>query len=165
MMKRLLLLSLIIITSGCAATGNNFIKNQSQLKQLDSNKSRIYVFRTGESMQYSARAVSVKVDDSIKKSCAYKGFNVIDVNAGGHQIQADMWDSPGKCTITVNLSPQTEYFFEVKPRSGNLIGALAGGLAGAAIESAGKTCGGAFSIEEVEPSLASEKIKTLNLSE
>lgn len=164
MAYRLLLLSTILVTSGCAATGQNFIDHQSQLKKLDGNESRIYIYRTDESMQYSARAASVKLDNSIKKPCDYKGFNNFDVPTGSHQLQVDIWDSPGTCTISTNLSSQTEHYFEIKPRTGNLIGALAGGLVGAAIESSGKTCGGAFSIEEVEPTLALQKIQSLKLT-
>lgn len=165
MKLRLLIICLIIITaSGCAATGKNFTEYQSHLSKVSEGQSRIYVYRTSESMQYSGRSVDIKLDGAQKGMCDYKGFNIFDVPAGTHQLQVDMWDSPGTCTITTNLTNQGEYFFEIEPRSGNLAGILLGGIVGAAIESSGKSCGGSFSIVEIAPNIASEKIKVLNLT-
>lgn len=168
MFRSFILMSITMAACGCAATGKNFTEHQSLLNKVGENQSRIYVYRTGESKQYSGASAIVKIDNVEKGECDYKGFNVFDVPSGNHQLQVNGWGIPGKCTIAIILDPQSEHYFEIKPRPTNylpfileptpLIGV---GAVGAGISTIG-ICGGAFSIEEVEPNLASEKIKILN---
>jgi hypothetical protein len=150
--------------SGCAATGPKYTEQLSHLPVVKENSARIFVFRTGEFAQYSARAASVKLDGTSIGKCEYKGFNIFDVPASTHTLTVDMWDSPGSCSLKIEVDQHNEYYFEIKPRSGNLMGALFGGLVGAAAESAGKECGGAFMIEPVTPDIAKTKLIDLSLS-
>jgi len=154
-----------VLVSGCAATGPNYSKHVSEASAQDASSARLVVFRTRESSQYSGRAVSVKVDGKSLGSCDYAGFNVFDITAGKHTLTVDMWDSPGACELPIDVSGGSEYFFEIKPRPGNLVGGLVGGLLGAAIESAGKQCGGAFAVEPIAKDLAIPKLAELKMTQ
>lgn len=168
MFRSFILISIAIVASGCAATGKNFTEHQSLLNKVGENQSRIYVYRTGESTQYSGASATVKIDNVEKGKCDYKGFNVFDVPSGNHQLQVHEWSMPGTCTIAANFDPQSEHYFEIKPRLTNYLPfvlaptpLIAVGAVGTGISAIG-ICGGAFSIEEVESNLALEKIKILN---
>ena len=155
----------VVFFAGCAATGPKYMEQVSQLPVVKENSARLFVFRTGEFAQYSGRAASVKLDGTTIGKCEYKGFNVFNIPASSHTLAVDMWDSPGSCLLKIEVEPRNEYYFEIKPRSGNLMGALFGGLVGAAAESAGKECGGAFMIEPVKPDIAKTKLGDLSLSD
>jgi len=165
MKKIIFIMGVILVMSGCAASGPKYTDYTAKMGNINGNSARLFVFRTGDTAQYSARAASVKLDGASLGSCEYKGFNVFDISPGMHTLTTDMWDAPGDCNLKIDLSPQTVYYFEIKPREGSLVGGLLGGLLGAAIESAGLECGGAFSIEPVEPDVAISKMSVLNLSE
>jgi hypothetical protein len=90
-----------------------------------------------------------------------------------------MWDAPGTCSLSTNVLGGEEYFYEISPRFENwaagLLGAMVGALGGGAAqagapfavmgaESAGKTCGGAFSIVAVEEGIARRKVNDLHMS-
>jgi len=177
MFRSFILISIAIVASGCAATGKNFTEHQSLLNKVGENQSRIYVYRTGESTLYSGESATVKIDNVKKGKCDYKGFNVFDVPSGNHQLQVNAWDMPGTCTIATNFDPQSEHYFEIKPRLTNYVKILnffnllplgnllpeplmAAGATGAGVSATG-ICG-PFSIEEVESNLALKKIKILN---
>lgn len=168
MFRSFILISIAVVASSCVAAGKTFTEHQSLLTKVGENQSRIYVYRTGESTQYSGASATVKIDNVEKGKCNYKGFNVFDVPSGNHQLQVHEWSIPGTCTIATNFDPQSEYFFEIKPRPANYLPfvlaptpLIAAGTVGAGISAIG-TCGGAFSIEIVESTLALEKIKKLN---
>ncbi len=96
-------------------------------------------------------------------SCDYTGFNVFDITVGTHILTVYMWDHPGTCELPIDVSGGSEYFFEIKPRTGSLVGVFIPyvGILGAAIESAGKQCGGAFSVEPIDKDLAIPKLVEL----
>lgn len=155
----------VVFLSGCAATGPKYSEQVSRLPALQENSARLFVFRTGEFTQYSGRAASVKLDGTTIGKCAYKGFDIFDIPASTHTLSVDMWDSPGSCSLKIEVNPRDIYYYEIKPRTGNHTGAYIGGLLGQAAESAGKKCGGAFMIEPVAPDTAKTKLIGLNLSE
>lgn len=152
---------LTAILTGCAATGPRYSEVTSPQSVIFPSHARLIVFRTKESSQYSGRAAAVKIDGGSSGSCDYGGFNTFDVAAGKHIITVDMWDSPGKCELPIEVSGGASYFFEVQPRLGNLLSVLGAGLVGASIESAGQQCGGAFSISPVEENAALSKLTDL----
>lgn len=163
LIRNLALLILSITIAGCSATGPlhaDVTVNQQAL--ID--KSRITVYRTGGHFQYSGRAVRLKLDEKVLGKVDYKGFNVFDITAGQHTLTADMWDSPGKCDVALDLLPSTEYYFEVQPRFGNLASGLVGGALGMAIESGGKVCGGAFAITPVARDSALTDLQPLRMT-
>lgn len=155
---------MLLAVSGCAATGTTYQDYVGTMDHAGGNKARLYVFRTHEHSQYSGRSASVKIDGTSVGSCDYAGFVPIDTDTGKHILSVDMWDSPGHCDLTVEAVSGQTYYFEVKPRTGNLISGMFGGLVGMGAESAGKQCGGAFSVEAVEKNNALAKLKELRLS-
>jgi hypothetical protein len=152
------------LVSGCAATGQKYSEKLNATNVQTASSARLVVLRTRESSQYSARSVSVKVDGQSVGSCDYAGFNIFDVSVGKHSLIVDMWDSPGTCELPIDLAGGNEYFFEIKPRSGNLVGMLLGGIIGAAIETSGKQCGGAFAVEPISKDLAVPKLADLRMT-
>jgi len=137
------------------------------------------VFRTADSTQYSGRSATVRVDGKEVGGCDHAGYQIFYVKAGPHVLTVEMWDAPGHCSLSTNVLGGEEYFYEILPRSenlmagylGTLIGALGGSaaLAGAPFavmgaESAGKQCGGAFSIVAVEENSGRRKVMDLRLS-
>ena len=121
MFRSFILISIAIVASGCAAAGKNFTEHQSLLNKVGENQSRIYVYRTGESALYSGGSAIVKIDNVEKGKCNYKGFNVFDVPSGNYQLQVNAWGMHGTCTIATNFDPQSEHYFEIKPRLTNYV--------------------------------------------
>lgn len=116
-------------------------------------------------MQYSGRASAIKLDANSLGSCEYGGFSAFDVAPGKHVLTVDMWDSPGTCDLQIEVTAGNRYFFQIRPRSANLTGALVGGLIGMAVESYGLQCGGAFSVHLVPEEYATAKLADLRMTE
>lgn len=159
MLKTLAATTLLAVLTGCAATGPKY--SEVITGQVSPLSARLIVFRTKESSQYSGRAASVKIDGNASGSCGFGGFNTFDVVPGRHVIAVDMWGSPGKCELSVDVSGGGSYFFEVQPRLGNLLSFLGAGVIGASLESVGQQCGGAFSIAPVDAPAALPKLNEL----
>lgn len=157
----LVLLNITIV--GCAATGPMYSESNMSLQKA-TDAAKVTIYRTGEHMQYSGRAVRLTLDKNVIGKVDYKGFNIFEVIAGQHTLTADMWDSPGKCEVALNLLPSTEYYFQVLPRSENMLSGLVGGVLGMAIESGGKECGGAFAIIPVVKESALSALQPLRLT-
>jgi len=172
-------LGFALLLAACAGTGPGYEEHLAALPPIAPHSSRLTVFRTSESLQYAGRAASVKVDGRELGGCAYSSFQTFYVPAGPHVLAAEMWDAPGTCRLTVNLIGGEDYFYEITPRAENylsaLVGTLIGGVAGATAatgagfaamgaESAGKACGGAFSIVAVDENVAHGKLKALRMS-
>lgn len=154
---------MILTVAGCAASGPKYSESNAN-RPKSPEAARVTVYRTGDSMQYSGRAVRIALDKNVVGSVDYKGFNIFDIEAGQHVLTADMWDAPGKCNVEVKLSPATEYFFQVLPRSESLFSGMVGGALGMAIESSGKECGGAFAIIPVTNEYAIKALQPLRQS-
>lgn len=163
MIVRVFLLFAALGITGCAATGETYSTDVLSRAAVQPEASRLTVLREGYT-QYSARSVRVSLDGKPIGSVDHKGFNIFDVAPGLHTLAADMWDSPGKCEVALDLKPAETYYFAIQPRTGNLVSGLALGLAGMAIESAGKVCGGAFAINPVTKESAEQALPPLRLS-
>ena len=151
--------------SGCAASG---IKHADQLAMqppVSNTASRITVFRTKESGQYSARSAPLSVDNRLATSIKYGGFSTLDLQSGQHILMTELSNLPGKCELPVQLNAGTIHYFEITPRLANFVSAVTGNVVGAALESAGKTCGGAFSIFPVTEEIALFKLRDLRKSD
>lgn len=177
--RRLAVLGLSIALAACAATGPRYSEHVGTLPEVARQSTRLTVFRTADSMQYSGRSATVKIDGRELGGCDFGGYQTFYVKAGPHVLNVEMWDAPGTCRLSTHVLGGEEYFFEISPRTENwvagFLGALVGvmgagvGLAGAPFaamgsESAGKECGGAFSIVAVEESVARQKLDSLHLS-
>jgi hypothetical protein len=170
---------LVGLLAGCAATGPRYAETVATLPDIPRHSTRLTVFRTAESGQYSGRSATLRIDGRESGSCDFAGYQVFDVRAGPHVLAVNMWDAPGSCSLSVDVLGGEDYFFEISPRQeslvaltlGTVIGAIGGRLgpevAPAAImgaESSGKGCGGAFSIAVVDEGAARRKLADLRLS-
>lgn len=153
-----------LFLAGCAATGATYTEHLATSTSASAANARLVVFRTRDSVQYSARTASLKIDGSPVAGCDYAGFNVFDIKPGKHVVTVDMAASPGTCNLPIDVVAGKNYYLEIKPRTGSLMGTLAGGLIGAAVESSGKECGGAFSAEPVSEDVATPKLKDLKMT-
>jgi hypothetical protein len=177
--KRLPVLALAIALAACAATGPRYADHVAASPDIPQHLARLTVFRTAERTQYSGRSATVRIDGSDRGGCAFAGFQTFHVPAGHHVLAVDLWDSPGRCTLSIDVLGGEEYFYEVTPRSenmtayilGTVIGALGGeaaraGAPFAAIgaESSGKACGGAFAIVGVDESAGRRQVRDLRMS-
>ena len=139
---------------------------------------RLTIYRPSSSVQYAGRSASLKLNAKSIGGISSGDFRVVEVPPGSHSLEADMWDAPGRCTITFTVRAGESAYFEVAPRLANLAagtpgavlpaagaaGTLVGGavmLAGMSAESSGKQCGGAFSIEQTASEVASMRLGSL----
>jgi len=176
---RLPFLGLVIVLAACAATGTRYAEYVSTFPDIAAHATRLTVFRTAESTQYSGRSATVRVDGREVGGCDFAGYQMFHVPAGPHVISVEMWDAPGKCRLSVDVLGGEEYFYEISPRAqhlaadfmGTLIGAMSGAtglaigpFAALGAESEGRACGGAFSINGVEETAALRKVRDLRQS-
>jgi hypothetical protein len=177
--KCLAALGLAMALAACAATGPRYTEHVAALPHIPRQSTRLTVFRTADSTQYSGRSAAVRVDGKEVGGCDYAGYQTFYVKAGPHVLTVGMWDAPGQCSLSTNVLGGEEYFYEILPRPENLmagyLGILIGALGGSAAqagapfavmgaESAGKECGGAFSIVAIEESLGRRKVMDLRMS-
>jgi hypothetical protein len=172
-------LGLAITLAACVATGPRYAEYVATLPDIPRQSTRLTVFRTAEGTQYSGRSATVRIDGRERGGCDFAGYQIIYVPSGPHVLAVEMWDAPGRCSLSIDVLGGEEYFFEVKPRTESLVagflGAMIGGIAGGigptvapfavmGAESSGQGCGGAFSIVDVDESAALRKLKDLHLS-
>ena len=177
--NRFLVFGLAIALTACAATGPRYSDHVATLADVPPKSTRLTVFRTAESTQYSGRSVTVRIDGRERGGCDFGGFQTFDVSAGPHILAVEMWDAPGRCSRSIEVLGGETYFYEISPRPanyvasllGDLVGVFGGPLAGAAgsfvgmgAESSGKACGGAFTIVDVDESVALRKLNDLHRS-
>jgi hypothetical protein len=175
----LAVLGLAMMLAACAATGPGYPEYTAALPEVPRQSTRLTVYRTAESTQFYTRPATVKIDGRELGSCDFAGYQTFYVKAGPHVLTVETSDRPGTCRLSTNVLGGEEYFFEISPRTenwtagflGELVGVIGAGvgLAGAPFaavgyESAGKECGGAFSIVAVEEGAARQKLKDLHLS-
>ncbi len=174
-MRNLLCILPLSVLVGCAALEAPQPDTQAVSKTSTSLNARLTIYRPSQSVQYAGRSASLKLNAASIGGISSGDFRVVEVAPGSHSLEVDMWDAPGRCTITFTVRTGESAFFEVAPRVANLAagtpgallpaagagGLLVGGavmLAGMSAESPGKQCGGAFSIEQTAPDVASSKL-------
>ncbi len=177
--KRFCVVTLAVGLAACVASGPRYADEVGSLPDIAPHLARLTFFRTADSLQYSGRAATIRIDGSPRGACELAGYHVVHVPAGPHVLSVNLWDAPGTCRLSVDVLGGEEYFYEVSPRTesaaamflGTLIGAFGGrAAAGGApfaimgAESAGKACGGAFSIVSVEEGAARRRLEGLHLS-
>jgi hypothetical protein len=176
---RIILASCIAsLLTSCAANGVRYSDDPQGMSPVADQMARITIYRTNQKVQYFARSTTVKLNGESLGGISSGGFRIVDVEPGSHTLEADMWDAPGRCTLTLKVTQGETAYFEISPRSANLAagtpgavvpnstagGLLVGGvlmLAGMAAESAGKQCGGAFAVTQVKPEDAVPKLVNL----
>jgi len=162
---------LSVLLAGCTAFESPHSGSRAAPIEGASPTARLTIYRPSQSSQYAARSASLKLDATSIGGISNGDFRVVEVAPGSHSLEADMWDAPGRCIVTFTVRAGESAYFEVAPRLANLAagtpgavlpvagsgGMLLGGavmLAGMSAESSGKQCGGAFSIEQTAPEVA-----------
>ena len=107
------------------------------------------------------------------------GFHTQDIAPGMHVLAVDMSGLPGACEAPIDVAGGNSYFYKIVPRPSYwhaalpgqvifpfpLVGLVVGPVAiyaGTGIETAGKACGGGFSIESVDRDEALPKLVNLH---
>lgn len=170
------------LAAGCAANGERYVDHAAgQRSAVSPDAARVLVYRPADTMQYSGRAASLALDGAAPLSLRLGGFLAFDVAPGEHRFEVDLWDAPGRCSLSFTAAPGTTAYFEVAPRPSNLAAGLPGALvtpstpaglltglsvmlSGMAAESAGKSCGGAFAIAPVDAAVAEPRLAGLRAS-
>lgn len=94
-----------------------------------------------------------------------------DVSPGRYSLSADLADSAGQCTVSLEASAGETYYFEVTPNpinSGTLVAGMLLGPIGAVvadnIANHGKECGGTFSIAPISKEAGVAALPSLRLT-
>ncbi len=164
-MKHFAIVFLLIVISGCAATGPSFSERRNDMESTVKDKARLVFFRTKDTHLYSARKASVEIDNKKTGNCAFGGFFYRDLPEGKHIIKTELWDMPGKCEVVVNVKAGAIYYFRIDSRSESFAPMILAGAIGNAIESNNKSCGGAFKIYPQNESKAKNMMASLKLSD
>ena len=154
----------LVFLAGCSASGIRYTEHQAVQAPVHPSAARITVFRTKDSGQYSARSAPLNVDGRQLGNIQYGGFGVYDLLSGPHVLMTELSNLPGKCELPIALEPGDNRYFEIQPRLANFVAAVTGSVVGASLESAGKTCAGAFSIAPVNSDTALIKLRDLRKS-
>ena len=174
-MRNLSIAIVAMALSACAANGLPYPEHPASSVVLD-GLAKVTIFRENDTLLYSARTARLVIDGEREGRLATGGFRTFTMLPGSHVFTVKMWDTPGTCELTADIQPDVEYFYEVTPRvvsydasmPAALVGTSpAGVLFGAglsSVESAGKDCGGAFSIVPVEPAKALPRVAALRAS-
>lgn len=121
-MKKILLLIIALSAVSCATTKQ--FQNFTHNKELDSNKARIYVIRTG----FSGGAVSASLfcDDVLIAKTGGNGFLCWDVEEGKHVIGqtqlihagATLGAANNEDLFVINAKPGKKYYIKQSPKLG-----------------------------------------------
>ena len=181
-MGKLLALGLLVTLCGCSATGAKYKDHPANTEPVPAGTARLVVFRMDRA-QNSTAVAKLRLDKAPFGDLRENGFLARDVAPGAHTLKVDLPVDPGACGLPLEIADGETGYFLVAPRSENMIartpGAIFEALAptllgtlaysaasdvGAALESAGKKCGGPFSIVRVLPAAAVPMIKDLRES-
>jgi hypothetical protein len=127
------------------------------------NTAWVTLLRPEPGVAYAGEPAQIKVDGTPWGLVGYQGFKNIDVPNGKHQLEVGF--AGGRCAIEIELDEGRHYYFEVDVRSSAAAAGILGGNVGAALEAAGKKCGGAFSVSPIEEEAALGKLSGLRQSD
>lgn len=99
-LRSLVLLCLVAITSGCATSGKTFTEAQGGLPPIATGQGRIFLYRT--SVLGAAVQPSVKVNDAVVGSAVPRGFFFVDRPAGDYKISTS---TEVERTLSLTLVP------------------------------------------------------------
>ncbi len=111
-MKYIVALTLLIILTGCGATGPRYSEHQSSVPSLDENTSRVVFFRSSRFMSGGADA-EIHINDTKVGECADSAYFYADVEKGPVTIKADNAGAPGTHAADKNLEGGSEYYYEI----------------------------------------------------
>lgn len=92
--KALPALGLAITLAACVATGPRYSGYVATLPDIPRESTRLTIFRTAESTQYSGRSATVRIDGIERGGCDFAGYQTFYVPSGPHVLAVEMWDAP-----------------------------------------------------------------------
>jgi hypothetical protein len=185
-MRMILVLGLTVALAGCAATGTPFKDHRAHTEPVPADQARVVVFRMDKT-QGSTIAATMEIDGLVFGSLRENGFVWHDIDTATHLLRADVPNEAGTCLLAFQIAAGETGYFLVEPRAANAVARTPGTIletfldalspsmlvplvgtfaaeAGATLESAGKKCGGPFSVVRVAPAAAQAMIKDLRES-
>lgn len=187
-MRNLTVLVLIVALSGCAATGTPYKDHPAYTEPVPGDMARVVVYRMDKA-QGSTVAATMEIDGLVFGSLLESGFVWHDIDTKMHMLRADIPSEQGTCQLAFQIAAGETGYFLVAPRAGNAVAKTPGTIAqfvtdalvpglgllpflvteaaiqtGAALESAGKKCGGPFSVTRVLPAAAEPMVMDLRES-
>lgn len=185
-MRTILVLGLTVALAGCAATGAPFKDHRAHTEPVPVDQARVVVFRMDKT-QGSTIAATMEIDGLVFGSLREKGFVWHDIDTATHLLRADVPSEIGTCLLAFQIAAGETGYFLVAPRAANAVAKTPGTIAqfitdalmpgvlpqvlsemaiqtGATLESAGKQCGGPFSVVRVLPAVAEPLVMELRES-
>jgi hypothetical protein len=187
-MRKVLALGLIAALAGCAATGKPYKDHPAYTEPVPVDQARVVVFRMDKA-QNSTVAATMEIDGLVFGSLRESGFVWHDIDTVTHVMRADVPSEQGTCLLTFQIAAGETGYFIVEPRVANAVAKTPGTIAqfitdalvpgagilpylaseaaiqaGAALESAGKRCGGPFSVTRVPSAVAQPMVMELRES-
>ena len=185
-MRMILVLGLTVALTGCAATGTPYKENRAYTDPVPADRGRVVVYRLDKA-QNSTVAATMEIDGLVFGILKEKGFVWHDIDTKRHLLRADVPSEQGTCLLAFEVAAGETGYFLVAPRAANAAAKTPGTIArvfadallpgvaplilsematqaGAVLESAGKQCGGPFSVTRVLPAAALPVIMDLRES-
>ena len=181
-MRHLFALAVMVGLCGCSATGAKFRDHRAYTEPVPVGQARVVVFRMDKA-QNSTVATTMEIDGLVFGTLRESGFVWHDIDTKRHLLRADVPSEQGTCLLAFEIAAGETGYFQVAPRVGNAVAKTPGNIVqsivpgllplilsemaiqtGAALESAGKNCGGPFSVVRVPPATAEPLIMDLRES-
>jgi hypothetical protein len=185
-MRMMLFLGAALALTGCATPGTPFKDHPAHTQPVPLDRARVVVFRMDKA-QYSTVVATMEIDGLVFGSLRENGFVTHDIDTATHLLRADVPADAGTCLLAFQISAGETGYFLVAPRGAYaaakapgtiaqfITDALVPGImphlaseaviqAGATLESAGKQCGGPFSVVRVLPAAAEPLVMDLRES-
>jgi hypothetical protein len=187
-MRTILVLGFAVVLAGCAATGTPFKDHRAHTEPVPADQARVVVFRMDKT-QGSTIAATMEIDGLVFGSLRENGFVWHDIDTATHLLRADVPSEQGTCLLAFQIAAGETGYFLVAPRVANAVAKTPGTIAqfitdalvpgagilpylateaviqaGATLESAGKKCGGPFSVTRVLPATAEPLVMELRES-
>jgi len=112
MIRPIILLSVIVILTGCGATGPRYSEHKLTIPDLDSETSRVFFYRNSRFMSGGADA-EIYINDIKAGECADGAYFFADTIPGLARIKAESGGTLGTHKIEEELEGGNEYYFEI----------------------------------------------------
>lgn len=185
-MRKAYALGLMVTLAGCAATGTAYKEHPAYTEPVPEDMGRLVVYRMDKA-QNSTVAATMEIDGLVFGRLRESDFVWHDIDTKTHLLRADVPSETGTCLLSFQIAAGETGYFLVAPRSGNALAKTPGTIAqfitdalmpgvlpyvlseaaiqtGAVLESAGKQCGGPFSVIRILPAVAEAMIMELRES-
>jgi hypothetical protein len=185
-MRMILVLGFTMALAGCAATGSAYKEHKAYTEPVPADQARVVAYRLDKA-QNSTVAATMEIDGLVFGTLREKGFVWHDIDTKRHLLRADVPSEQGTCLLAFEIAAGETGYFLVTPRAANAVAKAPGTIAqfiadalvpgvlplvlgemttqaGAVLESAGKQCGGPFSVVRVLPAAAEATIMDLRES-